>query len=76
MKLVLRDIAKSFDKKKVLRDASFAFEKGNIYGLLGRNGAGKTTLFNCINEDLKIDGGSVFLEENGVEKAVCPDDIG
>ncbi len=76
MKLVLRDIVKSFDKKEVLRGASFVFERGNIYGLLGRNGAGKTTLFNCINEDLKIDGGSVSLEENGVEREACPDDIG
>lgn len=76
MKLILSDIAKSFDKKEVLRGASFAFEKGNIYGLLGRNGAGKTTLFNCINEDLKVDGGSILLEENGVERGVCPDDIG
>jgi ABC-2 type transport system ATP-binding protein len=76
MKLILSDIVKNFDKKKVLRDTSFTFEKGEIYGLLGRNGAGKTTLFNCINEDLKIDGGSILLEENGVKREVCSDDIG
>ena len=49
MKLVLNDIKKSFEKKEVLRGATFTFETGRIYGLLGRNGAGKTTLFNCIN---------------------------
>lgn len=76
MKLILKDVVKSFDKKEVLRDASFAFETGEIYGLLGRNGAGKTTLFNCINEDLRIDSGSILLEENGVKSEVCPDDIG
>lgn len=76
MKLILNNIEKSFDKKEVLRGASFSFEKGNIYGLLGRNGAGKTTLFNCINDDLRVDGGSISIEENGVTRAVCADDIG
>lgn len=77
MKLVLQNIEKHFDSKEVLRDASFTFEKGKIYGLLGRNGAGKTTLFNCINEDLPIDSGSFFiLDDNGSNRPVCSDDIG
>ena len=49
MELIARDICKRFGEKEVLRGASFTFEKGRIYGLLGRNGAGKTTLFNCLN---------------------------
>ncbi|HKL80192.1 MAG TPA: ABC transporter ATP-binding protein [Mobilitalea sp.] len=76
MKLILDNIKKSFDEKEVLNGASFTFEKGYIYGLLGRNGAGKTTLFNCINEDLKIDSGSFRIEENGKSREVCVDDIG
>ncbi len=76
MKLILDDIKKSFEKKEVLCGASFTFETGNIYGLLGRNGAGKTTLFNCINEDLDIDGGSYRIEENGMIRKVEADDIG
>jgi ABC-2 type transport system ATP-binding protein len=76
MKLVLEDIKKSFEKKEVLRGASFTFETGCIYGLLGRNGAGKTTLFNCINEDVKIDEGSYRIEENGSLREVTVDDIG
>lgn len=61
MKLILENIEKSFGEKKVLKGASFTFEKGKIYGLLGRNGAGKTTLFNCISGDIKYDKGSVGL---------------
>ncbi|NLC78205.1 MAG: ATP-binding cassette domain-containing protein, partial [Ruminococcaceae bacterium] len=76
MELILKDIKKSFDKKEVLRGASFVFETGKIYGLLGRNGAGKTTLFNCINEDLPVDGGEFSVRENGEERAVRPEDIG
>ena len=76
MKLILKDIKKNFDKKEVLRGASFTFETGKIYGLLGRNGAGKTTLFNCVNEDLPLDGGSFYIEENGAERPVRAEDIG
>ena len=76
MKLVMEDIKKSFEKKEVLRGASFTFETGYIYGLLGRNGAGKTTLFNCINEDVKIDQGSYRIDDNGVLREVVADDIG
>ncbi|MBR3420409.1 MAG: ATP-binding cassette domain-containing protein, partial [Oscillospiraceae bacterium] len=65
MKFVISHLSKHFEKKEVLRDIDFAFEDGKIYGLLGRNGAGKTTLFNCINGDLKADGGTFSLEENG-----------
>lgn len=54
MKLIVKELQKKFDKKEVLKNLNFTFEKGKIYGLLGRNGAGKTTFFNCINEDLDI----------------------
>ena len=70
MKLVLKGINKSFDGKKILNNIDFTFEKGKIYGLLGRNGAGKTTLFNSIAEEMNIDTGEVNLldEEGRVEK--------
>lgn len=76
MKLILKNIKKSFDDKEVLKDVSFTFEAGKIYGLLGRNGAGKTTLFNCINEDQKADAGSFFIEENGRYREVTEADLG
>ncbi len=76
MRLVIEDIKKSFDDKTVIQGASFTFEKGKIYGLLGRNGAGKTTLFNCINEDLIVDAGKVYIEKNGVASHLNGDDVG
>lgn len=63
MKLILENVSKSFDKKNVLHDASATFEKGKIYGLLGRNGAGKTTLFNCISRTSRIDSGAIALDK-------------
>ena len=76
MKLVIKNLKKSFEKKQVLKDINFSFEKGKIYGLLGRNGAGKTTLFNCINEDLPVDGGSFLIEEDGSLRTIEAEDIG
>ena len=76
MNFVIEHLSKSFEKKQVLKDISFTFESGKIYGLLGRNGAGKTTLFNCLNRDLKTDGGDFFLLEDGERREIGAEDIG
>ena len=76
MNVVIERLSKRFGEKPVLRDVGFTFESGKIYGLLGRNGAGKTTLFNCLNRDINADGGSFYLEEGGVRRAVQAGDIG
>ena len=65
MKLILDQIEKHFGEKQVLKGASFTFEQGRIYGLLGRNGAGKTTLMNCLSGEFSPDGGAFHLEEGG-----------
>ncbi len=76
MKLVIKNLEKSYDKKEVLKDISFEFEEGKIYGLLGRNGAGKTTLFNCLNEDIEIDKGEFYLLDKDTNKEITSSDIG
>ncbi len=76
MDLYLKDIRKGFDGKEVLKGAGFHFEKGKIYGLLGRNGAGKTTLFNCLAGELKMDSGSAVLKSAEEEKKLEAEDIG
>ena len=77
MKLKLNNITKNFDNKKILDNIDFTFEKGKIYGLLGRNGAGKTTLFNCISEELPLDAGSTSLiNDEGLEENIDSSNIG
>lgn len=63
MKLIINNLCKKYDKKIVLQDASFEFETGKIYALLGRNGAGKTTFFNCLNEDCPYESGEFYLDD-------------
>ena len=76
MKCIMEHLSKSYGKKEVLRDITFTFEAGKIYGLLGRNGAGKTTLFNCVNRDIPADGGRCELEDQGIRRPLRPEDIG
>lgn len=76
MKLVVKSLKKNFEKKEVLKDINFEFEKGKIYGLLGRNGAGKTTFFNCLNEDLDINAGEFYIEDNGKQRKMEAEDVG
>lgn len=75
MKLVIENLSKSFDDKLVLSDASYSFEKGTVYALLGRNGAGKTTLFRLVTEAIKKDSGEIYIEEDGAKAPVSFDDV-
>ncbi len=75
MNLKITDLKKSYDKKEVLKGASFEFQQGKIYGLIGRNGSGKTTFFNCLNEDIPCEG-SFSIEQDGAERKLTPEDIG
>lgn len=76
LQLRLEHIAKTFDNKQVLKDVSFTFEKGKIYGLLGRNGAGKTTLFNCLSREMKMDSGNAIIEDDGHVSDLREQDVG
>ena len=76
MQLILDQIRKDFEGKEVLKGIEFTFEKGKIYGLLGRNGAGKTTLFNCLSGEIKMDNGGAFLRKNDVSRPLREEDIG
>lgn len=60
MKLDIKDISKSYVKKKnALSHVNISFTPG-VYGLLGPNGAGKSTLINIITDNIKADSGQVF----------------
>ncbi|MBM6766017.1 ABC transporter ATP-binding protein [Faecalicoccus pleomorphus] len=76
MELQIEHLKKSFDDKDVLKDITFTFQPGKIYGLLGRNGAGKTTLFNCLNQDISVDAGRFFLRDKDSEQPLGMEDIG
>lgn len=42
------DLSKIIDKKTILHNINISFEKGKIYGIVGRNGCGKTMFLRAI----------------------------
>ncbi|MDO4272495.1 MAG: ABC transporter ATP-binding protein [Eubacteriales bacterium] len=77
MELKLTNIKKAYESKEVLKDCTFTFQKGKIYGLLGRNGAGKTTLFNCLTDEIQADAGSAMIcKDNGDQERLAPEQVG
>ena len=76
MRLEVRNLSKSYGKNEVLKEIDFDFESGKIYGLIGRNGSGKTTFFNCLNEDVAVDEGKFYLEDEYGRNYLNTSDIG
>jgi lipopolysaccharide export system ATP-binding protein len=60
--LTIKDVAKSYGKKSVIKNISLKIEQGEVVGLLGPNGAGKTTCFYIVVGLIAIDSGNIFLD--------------
>jgi ABC-type multidrug transport system ATPase subunit len=50
--LSLKNISKSYNRIKALRDVSFDVPDGSVFGILGPNGSGKTTLLGIVMDVL------------------------
>lgn len=67
MKIVIKELTKSYGNKKALNHLTLEMKEG-IYGLLGPNGAGKSTLMKIMTDNLKADSGEIFLDDVPVKK--------
>lgn len=68
--VILNNISKTYAKGKILavNAASFAVNKGELFGLIGPDGAGKTSLFRILTSLLLPDGGSATVDGSDVVK--------
>lgn len=66
MKLNVKNLMKSYNGRKVVKDVSFEVEQGEIVGLLGPNGAGKTTSFYMTVGLIKPNGGNIYLDNKEI----------
>ena len=58
----LENITVEFDTQTVIKNLSFEFEKGKIYGITGASGVGKTTLINAIAGTVKLKEGRIIKD--------------
>ena len=81
----VRHLSRRFGPVEAVRDVSFSFDKGQVFGFIGPNGAGKTTTMRILagldepsGGDCRIDGLSTVDDADRVARRVgyMPDDFG
>ena len=66
--LEVKNLSKSFGKRKILKNISFDIYEGDIVGLIGPNGAGKSTLIKTVLRLYRMDSGSVKICDHDIKK--------
>lgn len=59
--LEVKNLEKSFNTAKVLKDISFEIEEGQVLSVIGSSGSGKTTLLRCITGLETADSGIISV---------------
>ncbi|RTZ99621.1 MAG: LPS export ABC transporter ATP-binding protein [Deltaproteobacteria bacterium] len=62
-KLVLKNLQKTYNGRRVVDSVNMTLESGRVVGLLGPNGAGKTTTFYMTIGMIRPDKGQVFFDD-------------
>ena len=57
----VKNVTKQFKETTALKKVNVSFEKGKIYGVVGRNGSGKTVMFKCICGLLAVTDGEITV---------------
>ena len=66
--LVISNISKFYNNKRVLNDVSLKLKRGESVAILGPNGAGKTTLFYILMGLINSDFGKIILDDRNITK--------
>jgi lipopolysaccharide export system ATP-binding protein len=66
-RLEVRNLAKRYGSRQVVKDVSLSVEAGAVVGLLGPNGAGKTTCFYMVVGLVPLDAGTIHLEGRSID---------
>jgi len=64
--LVVEDLEKNYNTKKVVKNISINVKSGEVVGLLGPNGAGKTTAFYMIVGLISCRRGRISIDDNNL----------
>ncbi|MCI6581157.1 MAG: ABC transporter ATP-binding protein [Oscillospiraceae bacterium] len=73
----LKNINKTISSKQVLRNITYNFDYGKVYGLYGINGSGKTMLMRAIAGLVVIDSGEILIDGKRLHKDISfPENAG
>lgn len=73
----IENAVKKYHETRAVDNVSLSFEKGKIYGIIGRNGSGKTVLFKCICGLSQLTSGSITINGRKAGKGgTFPKNIG
>ena len=60
------NVSKSFGGLPVLRDISFAVNRGEVVSIIGPSGSGKSTLLRCVTLLETVDGGTILVDDDAL----------
>jgi ABC-2 type transport system ATP-binding protein len=66
--LSIKNLSKSFGKRKAVDNLSFDIREGEIFGFLGPNGAGKSTAIRAMLSLIKPDEGDIKIFNKSIKK--------
>lgn len=76
MRLIVRNLCKKYDEVTIIGNASYTFEQGRVYAVLGAAKSGKTTFLDCIGREATPDSGEIRLYGANGEKTADYADFG
>nr|CAD7445096.1 unnamed protein product [Timema bartmani] len=68
LELVFSGLTVAVNKRPVLQDVSGVVRPGELLAVMGPSGCGKTTLLNCLSGRTRLDGGSIHLNKEQLNK--------
>lgn len=66
--LQIKNLCKSFNGVKVLKNIDLDVNQGNVIVIIGPSGSGKSTLLRCISQLEEIDSGEIILEGKNIKE--------
>jgi iron complex transport system ATP-binding protein len=66
VRIITKNIEFTYNKVPAIKDVSINVKKGEIVALVGPNGSGKSTLIKCLNRILKIQHGTIIIDNKDI----------